>query len=167
MVIGKKFWPLEIGDYRPSQNPPISFRGDLVIGNNTIINADPAAVTAINTLLPTVAVVGGGVSSENTIASAAGTTITFNAAAPFPLTYNAPGANFIYYDKSRPCAGQDQPINAIVCIDGTDTALEFYDTAGTLISIPDGVLVPGAVYYFQINVIKNVVPGTFIGYAPN
>lgn len=165
MVIGKKFWPIVIADYRPSSNPPISFIGDLVVGNSTITNVDPAVVTAISGI--SAAVVGGGVSSENTILSATGTTLTFNAGAPFPVQYNAQRANFVYYDKTRPCASQDQAITTIVCINGTNTTLSFYDNAGTIISIPNGVLVPGAVYYFQIGKIINVVPGTFIGYAPN
>jgi hypothetical protein len=165
MVIGKKFWPLDIGDYKPSSNPPISFIGDLVAGNSTIINVDPNVVAAISGM--SAAVVGGGITSENTVLSAIGTTITFNAGAPFPLQYNAPRSNFVYYDKTRPCAGQDQAITTIVCIDGAYTTFRFYDTAGTLIIIPPGVLVAGAVYYFQINEIDACDPNNFIGYAPN
>jgi hypothetical protein len=167
MVIGKKFWPLVNGDFRPSSNPPISFIGDLVIGNNSIVNVAPSVVSAIAGIANP-AVVGGGVAAENTITSAAAGTINFQTGeGVFPLTYNSPKANFVYYDKAKPCAGQDQAIQAIVCVDATDTTLEFYDTAGTLVSIPDGVLVLGAVYYFQIGVITNVVSGAFLGYAPN
>jgi hypothetical protein len=169
MVIGQKFWPLESGvDYRPSSNPPVSFRGDLVMGTNEIRNVDPAVISALNALPVWPAVVGGGVTAINRIdiVGASGTTITFASDPPFPLTYEVIGANFIYYDASRPAAGQDQPIQAIVCV-GDNTSIDFYDTSGTLVQIPDGVLVTGAVYYFEIGIVDSVSPNTFVGYAPH
>jgi hypothetical protein len=169
MVIGQKFWPIDVGDYRPSSNPPVSFKGDLVMGSNEIQNVNPAVISTLNAFPVWPAVVGGGVTAINRIdiVGASGTTITFASNPPFPLTYEVIGANFVYYDASRPAAGQDKPIQAIVCVDGTNTAIDFYDASGTLVQIPDGVLVPGAVYYFEIGIVDSVTPGTFVGYAPH
>jgi hypothetical protein len=161
MVIGRKFWPLEGGvDYRPSSNPPTKFIAS-TNGTNVISNVSATDIAAMSAITETnLAVVGAGFAANNLITAIGVDSIT----ATDTVAGTVPGANFIYYDRTRPCAGQDQAISAVLCMNSG--ALEFYDTSGTLVVFAAGVLVPGAVYYFQVGEVVTATLGDYLGYAP-
>jgi hypothetical protein len=161
MVIGRKFWPLDGEvDYRPSSNPPTKFIAS-TNGTNVISNVSAADIAAMNAITAeNLAIVGAGFAANNLITSIGVDSIT----ATDTVAGIVPGANFIYYDRTRPCAGQDQAISAVLCMNSGP--FEFYDTSGTLVAFAPGVLVPGAVYYFQVGEVKNAALGVYLGYAP-
>jgi hypothetical protein len=81
--------------------------------------------------------------------------------------FNTTQANgrFYYYDKRKPAAGVDGPIQAILCLDSTHGPFSFIDAGGRTVAIPGSTLVKGAIYYFQISEVTVVSTGDFIGYA--
>lgn len=165
MLIGNKFFNLSTKsnpDYRPVSNSPRKFSGSVVAGNNTITGVKPEIIEFINS--NTVSISGQGVNpAKHRVISAADETITLSE--PLPVSINA--ASFMCWDSQRPAHGVDKPIQAIICVDGANSGIKFYDVRGKLVTIPNGVLVQGGVYYFEIGLLDTVADGAFIGYAPN
>lgn len=159
MIIGRKFWPLIVGDYRPSAHSPISFNASKN-GTTTITGIGTSTISAMNTITAAnLAIVGSGFKADNLVQSIGGTSVTVTAAIPG----TTPTANFVFYDRRFPAAGQDQAISAVLCMDST--AFAFTDVSGNSVSFGAGVLVPGAVYYFQVGIITTATAGDYIGYA--
>jgi hypothetical protein len=77
MIIGRKFWPLEVGDYRPSSNPPISFIGT-TNGTDTISGISQSAFANMNTIgAINLAVVGSGFAANNLVTALTQNTTSF------------------------------------------------------------------------------------------
>lgn len=160
MIIGRKFWPLVVGDYRPSEHPPVSFIASKN-GTTTISGIGTSEISAMNAITAAnLAIVGSGFRADNIVLAIGGSSVTMTTAIPGVT----PTANFVFYDRRFPAAGQDQAIAAVLCLDST--AFEFTDVSGNTVSFGAGVLVPGAVYYFQVGVITTATAGDYIGYAP-
>jgi hypothetical protein len=160
MIIGRKFWPLEVGDYRPSSNPPTGFIASKN-GTDTITGIGASTISAMNTITAAnLAIVGAGFKADNLVSSIGASSVTLTSAVPGVT----PNANFVFYDRRFPTAGQDQAIAAVLCLDST--AFEFIDVSGNAVAFGAGVLVPGAVYYFQVGQVTTATAGDYMGYAP-
>lgn len=160
MIIGRKFWPLVVGDYRPSSHAPTSFNAN-TNGTATLSGVGAGVISAMNSIgAANLAIVGAGFAADNLVTAIGANSVTLTTAMPGSNV----NANFIFYDRRYPAAGQDQAIAAVLCLDST--AFAFKDVSGNTVSFGAGVLVPGAVYYFQVGQVTTATAGDYIGYAP-
>ena len=165
MIIGKKFWPLELGYQVPGKNPVVNFVAT-ASGNTTLTGVAAATVATIATLitaLKPVGISGQYIQPGTLITAAAATTLTLSQTAG---NTNSTMLNVNYWDATFPsAAGGDGAVEAILVLAASHAALTFIDTAGKTISIPANTLVKGAVYYFGMYNVTTVTSGEFLGYS--
>ncbi len=163
MLTGTKFWPINvIGNYAPSANPSVEFYGNVVDGNPDITGLSASLIAALTVIgTANIGVLGLGIDPTIAVSAIGVDSITLSA------NFSTTQANgrFYYYDKRKPAAGIDGPIQAILCLDSTHGAFSFIDTGGRTVTIPGSTLAKGAIYYFQISEVTVVSTGDFIGYA--
>jgi hypothetical protein len=164
-----KFWKIgATGSYAPESNKAVLFDGNL--GVTGITGVSSSVIQQINAIGTASVALQTGVYSVNvytpsftsspiSIASAAGTSITF--------TSNWTGAtgssSFYYFDNSKPAFHRDSGITAIMGIDSTPAAFSFIDANNNTIAIGTGTLKQGEIYEFKINTVTAVTANHVLG----
>lgn len=169
MLIGNKFWPIDApANYAPSAHPRIAVYADSN-GTTIISGLGTATIAAMNAIgAANLGIAGPGVTPGDVVAQigdglGGGSDITMTTA----LSSTLSAGHFFYWDKRYPAAGNDQPIQAVLCLDSTHADFEFIDANGSTVFIPGSTLAKGAVYYFGIGEVTDVTSGDFIGYSTN
>lgn len=164
MLIGNKFWPIDaVGNYAPSAHPRIAVYANSN-ATTTISGLGTATIAAMNAIgVSNLGIAGPGVTPGDIVTAIGGSDITMTTA----LSSTLSAGQFFYWDKSYPAAGNDQPIQAVLCLSSTHADFEFIDANGRSVLIPGSTLAKGAVYYFGIGEVIDVTASEFIGYSTN
>lgn len=155
-MAANKFWAITgTGNWNPSANPLVPFIGN--IGTTGITGVNSTVISAINALGATnVRINDLGVR----VASAAGDTIAFGAT----YTGGYTGRQTVNYcNATRPVAGIDGPIVAVLATSASPANFAIIDANGNTATFPAGSLKQGAIYPISIGTVVTVTSGDFLG----
>jgi hypothetical protein len=165
---GAKYWKLTTGDFRPSANQPVSFKASVTKGDK-FLQVDASVITAINGLTSSnVAIDGHGVSAVLVIDSMGSGKINLKypsdlGGEDYYATETLTDATFKYYLRGKPAYGIDAPIQAVLSRNTSHGSFVFLDRNGAEITVDDGSIIKGTLFYTEITGIKTCTSDKLYG----
>jgi hypothetical protein len=165
MIVAKKFWPIKVANFAPEANPVLTLFGNANSTGTSIVAVKREEFNAIIAVgIDNVRVIDQihGDALDKTIVSADSDTLTIEFSGKVCDTGQV---QIMLVDISRPVAGRDIEIQAMLCLNSSHSEFIFKDENHRQVRIPPATMVKGAIYYFQIREVVNCSEGDFIGYA--